>query len=335
MQHFLTTETWSKSNLQKILDFAKDLKQSPIQPLLKNKSIALLFFNPSLRTRTSFEIGIEQLGGHAVVLQPGKDAWPIEFELGSVMDGEAEEHVKEVAQVLSSYCDLIAIRAFPKFVDWQKDKLDTLLNSFAQYASVPVINMETITHPCQELAHIMTLQEKLGDLQGKKYLLTWTYHPKPLNTAVANSALMIASKFGMDVTLLCPSEEYVLDEHYMQSARSNCSQNNQNLTVTHNIEEAYSGAEIVYAKSWGALPYFGQWEKEKLIRDQYKHFIVDEKKMAMTNQGLFSHCLPLRRNVKATDAVMDSEYCVAIQEAENRLHVQKSLMNFLANQHSS
>lgn len=168
MQHFLTTETWSKSNLQKILDFAKDLKQSPIQPLLKNKSIALLFFNPSLRTRTSFEIGIEQLGGHAVVLQPGKDAWPIEFELGSVMDGEAEEHVKEVAQVLSSYCDLIAIRAFPKFVDWQKDKLDTLLNSFAQYASVPVINMETITHPCQELAHIMTLQEKLGDLQGKE-----------------------------------------------------------------------------------------------------------------------------------------------------------------------
>lgn len=335
MQHFLTTETWSKPNLQMILDFAKDLKQSPIQPLLKNKSIALLFFNPSLRTRTSFEIGIEQLGGHAVVLQPGKDAWPIEFELGSVMDGEAEEHVKEVAQVLSSYCDLIAIRAFPKFVDWQKDKLDILLNSFAQYASVPVINMETITHPCQELAHIMTLQEKLGDLQGKKYLLTWTYHPKPLNTAVASSALMIASKFGMDVTLLCPTEDYVLDKHYMQSVQDNCNQNNQNLTVTHNIEEGYSGTEIVYAKSWGALPYFGQWEKEKLIRDQYKHFIVDEQKMAMTNQGLFSHCLPLRRNVKATDGVMDSEYCVAIQEAENRLHVQKSLMNFLANQHSS
>lgn len=335
MQHFLTTETWSKPNLQKILDFAKELKQSPIQPLLKNKSIALLFFNPSLRTRTSFEIGIEQLGGHAVILQPGKDAWPIEFELGSVMDGEAEEHVKEVAQVLSSYSDLIAIRAFPKFIDWQKDKLDTLLNCFAQNASVPVINMETITHPCQELAHIMTLQEKLGDLQGKKYLLTWTYHPKPLNTAVANSALMIASKFGMDVTLLCPTADYVLDEQYMQSAQSNCNQNNQKLTVTHNIEEAYSETEIVYAKSWGALPYFGQWAKEKPIRDQYKHFIVDEQKMAMTNQALFSHCLPLRRNVKATDAVMDAEYCVAIQEAENRLHVQKSLMNFLVNhQHS-
>ncbi len=335
MQHFLTTENWSKPDLQQILEFAKDLKQSPIKPLLKNKSIALLFFNPSLRTRTSFEIGIEQLGGHAVVLQPGKDAWPIEFELGTVMDGEAEEHVKEVAQVLSSYCDLIAIRAFPKFIDWQQDKLDTLLKSFAQYATVPVINMETITHPCQELAHIMTLQEKLGDLQGKKYVLTWTYHPKPLNTAVANSALMIASKFGMDVTLLCPTKEYVLDEHYIQSAQNNCQQNNQNLTVTHNIEEAYSDAEIVYAKSWGALPYFGQWEKEKRMRDQYQHFIVDEQKMAMTNQGLFSHCLPLRRNVKATDAVMDADYCVAIQEAENRLHVQKSLMNFLVNHHSS
>lgn len=331
MQHFLTTANWPQDQLQSILDFAKQLKKTPLQPLLKNKSIALLFFNPSLRTRASFEIGAQQLGAQAIVLQPGKDAWPIEFENGTVMDGKPEEHVKEVAQILSSYCDIIAVRAFPEFEDWQLDKQDRVINKFAEYASVPVINMETITHPCQELAHILTLQEKLGDLKGKKYVLTWTYHPKPLNTAVANSSLLIASKFGMDVTLLCPTEDYLLDDAYMEQAKLNSKAHGQSFKVSHDINSAYKGADVVYAKSWGALPYFGNWTAEKLIRDQYKHFIVDEPKMALTNDALFSHCLPLRRNVKATDAVMDSKNCVAVEEAENRLHVQKSIMNHLIN----
>lgn len=331
MKHFLSTEHWSQSALQEMIDFAVELKQNKFQPLLKNKSVALLFFNPSLRTRTSFELGVHQLGGQAVVLQPGKDAWPIEFELGSVMDGEAEEHIKEVAQVLSAYCDLIAVRAFPKFENWQDDRQDLLIKSLAQFSTVPVVNMETITHPCQELAHIMALQENLGDLKGKKYLLTWTYHPKPLNTAVANSSLMIATKFGMDVTLLCPNEDYLLDEHYMQLGQSYSAQHGKKLTISHDIDSAYEGADVVYAKSWGALPYFGQWQKEKPIRDQYKHFMVDETKMAKTNNALFSHCLPLRRNIKATDSVVDSKNCIAIQEAENRLHVQKSMMNTLIN----
>ena len=157
-------------------------------------------------------------------------------------------------------------------------------------------------------------------------MLTWTYHPKPLNTAVANSALLIATKLGMDVTLLCPTPEYVLDERYMEAGRQNAAQNGGSLKVSHDIEEAYRGAHVVYAKSWGALPYFGRWEQEKPIREAHRHFIVDEAKMALTDQGLFSHCLPLRRNVKATDAVMDAPYCIAIDEAENRLHVQKAVM---------
>lgn len=331
MRHFLTTEHWSQNDLQDMIDFAKVLKKDKFQPLLKNKSVALLFFNPSLRTRASFELGVHQLGGQAVVLQPGKDAWPIEFELGSIMDGEAEEHIKEVAQVLSAYCDIIAVRAFPKFKNWQEDRQDKLIKSLAQFSTVPVVNMETITHPCQELAHIMALQENLGDLKGKKYVLTWTYHPKPLNTAVANSSLMIATKFGMDVTLLCPNEDYLLDEHYMALGQTYSAQHGHQLKVSHDIDSAYKDADVVYAKSWGALPYFGQWEKEQPIRDQFKHFMVDEAKMAKTNNALFSHCLPLRRNVKATDGVVDSQNCIAIQEADNRLHVQKSMMNTLVN----
>ncbi|HEY4554838.1 MAG TPA: N-acetylornithine carbamoyltransferase [Lysobacter sp.] len=328
MRHFLNTQDWTRAELDAVLAQAAEFKRSRFGDQLKGRSIALVFFNPSLRTRTSFELGAFQLGGHAVVLQPGKDAWPIEFDFGTVMDGEAEEHIAEVAQVLGRYVDLIGVRAFPKFVDWSIDRQDRVLQGFAKYSPVPVINMETITHPCQELAHALALQEHFGtrDLRGKKFVLTWTYHPKALNTAVANSALTIATRMGMDVTLLCPTPDYILDERYMGWAEANVTESGGSLQVSHDIDSAYAGADVVYAKSWGALPYFGNWEAEKPIRDTFKHFIVDERKMALTNDGVFSHCLPLRRNVKATDAVMDSPRCIAINEAENRLHVQKAVM---------
>ena len=335
-RHFLNTQDWSRDGLDALLAEAARYKREVLGDDLRGRSIALLFFNPSMRTRTSFELGAFQLGGHAIVLQPGKDAWPIEFAPGVVMDGDAEEHIAEVAQVLGRYVDLIGVRAFPKFVDWQADREDPVLTAFARHSPVPVINMETITHPCQELAHALALREHFlaaepgSDpaqvLRGKKYVLTWTYHPKPLNTAVANSALTIATRMGMDVTLLCPTPEYVLDERYMQWARDNAAASGGSLTVSHDIEAAYAGADVVYAKSWGALPYFGKWEPEKPIRERHRHFIVDEAKMALTNNAVFSHCLPLRRNVKATDAVMDSPACIAVNEAGNRLHVQKAVM---------
>ena len=342
MKHFLNTQDWSRAELDALLADAARFKRERSGDALKGKSIALVFFNPSMRTRTSFEIGAFQLGGHAVILAPGKDAWPIEFDLGTVMDGETEEHIAEVAKVLSRYVDLIGVRAFPKFIDWSADRQDKVLKGFATYATVPVINMETITHPCQELAHALALQEHFMSrypgsnpeqvLRGKKYVLTWTYHPKALNTAVANSALTIATRMGMDVTLLCPTPEYILDERYMGWAERNAVENGGSLQVSHDIDSAYAGADVVYAKSWGALPYFGNWGPEKPIRDQYRHFIVDERKMALTKQAVFSHCLPLRRNIKATDAVMDAPYCIAVDEAENRLHVQKAVMAALANQ---
>ena len=214
MQHFLSTVDWTREQLESVLKLADELKRQPIQNHLRGKSIALMFLNPSLRTRTSFELGMQQLGGIAIVLQPGKDAWGVEFEPGAVMDGEAEEHIAEVAGVLSRYCDLIALRAFPLFQDWASDREDAVIRALARYSTVPVVNMETIVHPCQELALMQTLREKLGTVQQRKFVLTWTWHPRPLNTAVANSALLIASKFGMDVTLLCPEEAYRLDPQF-------------------------------------------------------------------------------------------------------------------------
>src|SRR6185295_13881191 len=150
-----------------------------------------------------------------------------------------------------------------------------------------------------------------------------------LNTAVANSALTIATRMGMDVTLLCPTPEYILDERYMGWAERNVAESGGSLQVSHDIESAYKGADVVYAKSWGALPFFGKWDQEKPIRDAHKHFIVDEKKMSLTSNGVFSHCLPLRRNVKATDEVVSGPRSLVIEEAGNRLHVQKAVMKRL------
>ncbi|MBX3227431.1 MAG: N-acetylornithine carbamoyltransferase [Labilithrix sp.] len=328
LRHFLSTLDWSRAELEEILTDAAELKATRATkrpPYLQGKSVALVFFNPSLRTRSSFEIGVFEMGGHAVVLEPGKGAWPIEFKDGVVMDGEAEEHVEEVARVLSRFVDLICVRAFPKFQRWEDDREDQVIKQFARFATVPVVNMETITHPMQELALMLALKERLGTTDKKKFLLTWTYHPKPLNTAVANSGLIIAAKFGFDVTLLCPTPEYVLDSRFMDAAKSMT-----NVTVTHDVESAYKGADVVYAKSWGAIPYFGRWNEEKPIRDRHKHFIVDEPKMKLTNDGVFSHCLPLRRNVKATDEVVSGPRSLVIEEAGNRLHVQKAVMKRLA-----
>jgi N-acetylornithine carbamoyltransferase len=327
-RHFLSTLDWSRAEIEQLLDDAAALKASPINKKLDGKSIALVFFNPSLRTRTSFELGAHQLGAKAIVLEPGKGAWPIELEdIGVRMDGEGEEHVKEVAGVLSRYVDAIAVRAFPKFQSWEIDRQDRVIESFARYATVPIINMETITHPCQELALMMALRQHLGTpFDGKRFVLTWTYHPKPLNTAVANSALIIAAKMGFDVTLLCPSPEYVLDERYMSAARESVARNGRSLTISHDPQSAYPGAHIVYAKSWGALPYFGRWEAEKPMREAAKHFMVDEAKMALTPSAKFSHCLPIRRNIKVTDEVLDGPRAIHLDEAENRLHVQKALM---------
>src|SRR5210317_903375 len=221
MQHFLSTADWTQEQLNGLLRLASELKQDPIQDRLHGKSIALMFLNPSMRTRTSFDLGMQQLGGIAIVLQPGKDAWGLEFNSGAIMEGEAEEHIAEAAGVLSRYCDLIGIRAFPKFIDWSKDREDNVIKSLARHSSVPVINMETIVHPCQELAMMLALKERIGDVARRKMVLTWTWHPRPLNTAVANSALLIGTKFGMDVTLLCPEPAYLLDPQFMDKAKEN------------------------------------------------------------------------------------------------------------------
>jgi N-acetylornithine carbamoyltransferase len=327
---FLTTGDWTRAELDQLIDSALRFKNGPAtSPALAGRSLALVFFNPSLRTRASMQVGIYEMGGHAVVLEPGGTSWTLEHREGAVMDADKTEHIAEFVRVLGRYCVAIGVRTFAALKDWEEERLDPILNAFAKYSSVPIINLESaMHHPCQALADMMTIHERLGPWR-KRVLLTWAWHPKPLPMAVPNSFALAAAQMGHDLVIAHPPG-YELDDELLATIQQ---QSAGGVTITNDIDEAFAGAQVVYAKSWGGREFYGRGEEEIAARLSYREkWIVDEQKMARTNEGIFMHCLPVRRNVIVTDGVIDSTQSAVIDEAENRLHVQKAIMaRLLAN----
>lgn len=325
--HLLNTIDMSREQLDQLIESALRFKSGDngSKPLL-GKSVALVFFNPSLRTRASMQVGIYELGGNAVVLEPGGTSWTLEHREGAVMDADKAEHVAEFVRVLERYCVAIGVRTFAALKDWQEERTDPVLNAFARYASVPIINLESaMHHPCQSLADMLTIREKLG-VGKKRVVLTWAWHPKPPPMAVPNSFALAAAQMGHDLVIAHP-QGYELDEELMETSRQIAAGAGGSLEITNNIDAAFSGAEVIYAKSWGAKQFYGNTEQDVATRAQYRgKWIVDEEKMSRTNNAIFMHCLPVRRNVIVTDGVIDSPASVVIDGAENRLHVQKAIM---------
>jgi len=308
------------SDLEQLIESALRFKSGDDQPQpLAGKSVALVFFNPSLRTRASMQVGIYELGGNAVVLEPGGTSWTLEHREGAVMDADKTEHVAEFVRVLERYCVAIGVRTFAALKNWEEERTDPILNAFAQYASVPIINLESaMHHPCQSLADMLTIREKLG-VGRKRVVLTWAWHPKPLPMAVPNSFALAAAQVGHDLVIAHPPG-YDLDEELIESLGAN-------VEVTNDIDAAFAGADVIYAKSWGSKQFYGNTDQDVATRAQYRSkWIVDEEKMSRTNSAIFMHCLPVRRNVIVTDGVIDSPASVVIDEAENRLHVQKAIL---------
>lgn len=328
--HFLYTGTMSKEEWSQLIDSALRFKQGADQSKpLAGRSIALVFFNPSLRTRASMQIGVYELGGHAVVLEPGGTSWTLEHRKGAVMDTDKTEHVAEFVRVLGRYCVAIGVRTFAALQDWKTERTDPILKAFAEYSEVPIINLESaMHHPCQAAADMMTIREKLGGGR-KKVLLTWAWHPKPLPMAVPNSFALAAAQMGHDLVIAHP-EGYELDDELMEMIGKQAAQAGGSVSLTNDADRAFDDVQIVYAKSWGSKAFYGAPEKDIAERAQYRRrWIVNEDKMARTNGALFMHCLPVRRNVIVTDAVIDSPASVVIDEAENRLHVQKAILTKL------
>jgi N-acetylornithine carbamoyltransferase len=327
MNNFLKTSDFPTDRLSAFIDSAIDLKQGKnAEKPLAGKSVALVFFNPSLRTRASMQVGIYELGGNPVILEPGGTSWTLEHRDGVVMDGDKTEHLKEFVRVLERYVSAIGVRTFAELKDWQSERTDPILNAFADYATVPIINLESaMHHPCQAMADMMTIRESSGP-QKKKVLLTWAWHPKPLPMAVPNSFALASAQFSHDLRIAHP-KGYELDDALIAGIQRHSADAGGSVEFTNDVDEAFDGVDIVYAKSWGSRNFYGDANGDMRERAGYRDkWIVDEAKMARTNDAAFMHCLPVRRNVIVTDGVIDSPNSIVVDEAENRLHVQKAIM---------
>jgi N-acetylornithine carbamoyltransferase len=277
------------------------------------------------------ESAMAKLGGHMIALQPGAGSWGMSFgELDEVMDGAQAEHIKEAAGVLSSYADAIALRAFSDQVDFGLEMQDLAMWSLVEHASKPVISLESACfHPCQALADALTLTEQLGGSpRGKKFVLSWAPHPKLCGVAVPHSALLTAARLGMDVTLAVPEEAYMLAPAVLEKASQLAQASGGSLQVSDDPGAAAKGAQVIYAKAWGAPQDWGHPLEQGVARNQrHAGWMVDAQRMEAAAPGAgFMHCLPVRRNVVVSSEVLDSSASWVQQQAANRLWAQQALL---------
>jgi N-acetylornithine carbamoyltransferase len=325
---FLSTADLTRAELDDILDLAARVKGKRPGQVLAGKTLGLLFFQPSLRTRVSFEVAMVQLGGHCINLS-SDDLYELEPQEQAVMDGPAEEHVKDAARTLSRYVDALGIRSASRTGTWDRDRQELLVRSYAKYSSVPVINLETcFAHPCQALADVLTMRENLVSLRGRKLTLLWCNHPEPKSLGPTHSVLQLAALSGMQITLAHPLG-FEVDQEVLEQSRAAAAEAGGSLQVENDMNTAARGAEVLYARSWGSTRHWHDPEREAIVKRSLTGWRVDEQLMASTKNALLMHPLPVRRNVAATDAVLDGKQSVIYDQAANRAHVQKALLMHL------
>jgi N-acetylornithine carbamoyltransferase len=330
IRHFTHLHEFTPEEIAGFVDLALSLKKkTPKSAPLAGKSLAFCFMNPSLRTQVSFSVATSSLGGHPITLTlGGSGTWGMESVEGVVMDGTAAEHLKEAVPVLGRFCAALGLRSFPMGVSWAEDKKELPLAAFRKYSTVPVINMESASgHPCQALADLMTIRERMAP-KKKNFILSWAPHVKSLPMAVPNSAVEMAAMAGMNVTIARP-EGYDLDPEVMARVKANCSAQGATLKLTDEVPKAFDGQHVVYGKSWGSIDNYGKPPSaDPAFR---KKWIITAEKMKRTQDAIFMHCLPVRRNLVVADDVLDGRWSVVIDQAENRLHTAKAvLMKLLA-----
>jgi N-acetylornithine carbamoyltransferase len=336
---FITDMEWSREEIDQILDLALDLKRrfaigEPHDHILRAKTLFMIFYNQSLRTRNSFEAGMTQLGGHAHYLDPSKIYPPA---LAGREVAYSTERVSDVARTLSRMGHAIAIRCYGDPVDWEYGGANEMIREFARWSDIPVLNMECdMYHPFQALADVLTVKEKFGDFRGVKFVMSWAYSPsihKP--RAVPQSAITMATKMGMEVVLAHPAG-MELDPNVLAACDGYAQRNGGSFRVSNDMREAMEGAHVVYPKAWCATPIFqppiGQADGKKTqeIFDRNKDWFCNADLMRIAHRdAIYMHCLPCDRGYEVTDDVIDGPQSAAFDEAENRLHVQKAVMSLV------
>jgi N-succinyl-L-ornithine transcarbamylase len=306
------------ANINKLVQQALLLKQNPSahHALGKHKTIGLVFLNPSLRTRLSTQKAALNLGMNVMVMNMDKEGWALEFGDGAVMNGTTVEHIKDAAAVMGQYCDVIGIRCFPSLTNKEDDDYETLLNKFIQYAKVPVVSLESATrHPLQSFADIITITENWDKSTKPKVVLTWAPHIKALPQAVPNSFSEWMCKADVEFVITHP-KGLELNTQFTEGA-----------TITHNQQEALTGADFVYVKNWSSYENYGQ---------PYLHgndWLLTEEKISTSNEAKIMHCLPVRRNVELIDALLDGPNSLVLQQANNRVFAAQTILKNILENH--
>ncbi|SHF28118.1 N-acetylornithine carbamoyltransferase [Mariniphaga anaerophila] len=303
-------------DLKKAVETAFEIKKNRFayQHLGKNKTMVLIFFNSSLRTRLSTQKAAMNLGMNTMVMNVNEDGWQLESELGVIMDGDKPEHLKEAIPVIGKYCDVIGVRAFAKYQNKEDDYAENILNQFVEYAGVPIVSMEGATrHPLQSYADLVTIEE-FKTKERPKVVMTWAPHPRALPQAVPNSFVEWMRETDYELVVTHP-EGYELAPQFMGDVK-----------VEYDQNKAFEGADFIYAKNWASYSSYG-----KILSKDFG-WTVNEEKMKLTNNAKFMHCLPVRRNVVVTDGVLDGPWSVVVEQAANREITAQAVLKMILEQ---
>lgn len=314
-KHVITWQEWTKEEIETLLDLAFDLKRRKMlrekHHLLEDRTLYMLFFEESTRTRNAFETGMTQLGGHAVYLTP---------KMTQIGHGET---AKDTVEVLGRFGDGIGVRNCAFKVG------NAYMRELAKWSKIPVINLQCdLYHPTQSLADLMTIREKFGpNLRGLKFVISWTYAPKYIRPlSMPQDLILLMPRFGMDVTLAHPPEFYLLPE-IVEQAKKNAEEAGVKFEIVHDMDEACKDAHIIYAKSWGPIAYTGSDTEGADLIEKYSNWVMDGRRMNLAKpEAIYMHCMPADRGIEVTEEVIDGPHSVIYDEAENRLHAAKAIL---------
>ncbi len=335
MQSFNDLADFSDDEIGALLALAGRLDDYPEPEALRGKVLALLFLSPSLRTLASFQAAMTRLGGGSFVISPDMSIHGLETRPGIVMDGTAAEHINEAVPVIASYGDAIGIRAFAERKNLEHDLAEVEFGALIDLIDTPYINMESaMQHPCQNLADWKTLDDYGIPANGGRFVLSWAYHPKALPLAVPSSTLYTAARRGMDVTVLRP-EGFELPAAVMDRASAAAEAAGGSVTESDDRREAMQGAHVIYAKSWSSTKHYGDRLADQKLRNEHDDWCVDEDWFSGAAPDCrFMHCLPVRRGVVVSDAVLDGPRSIVIHEARNRMLAQMAVLHQMLGSHS-
>lgn len=325
MRHYTHIADLGVDGVAAVIKRALDWKRQAPGKHLQDRLLGMVFFNPSLRTRASFEAAMIRGGGSAVVLDVGAGVWKLEYRDGAVMDGDRPEHVREAVPVLGEYCDALAVRTFAALEDFEVDNADPVIRAFRAHSTVPLISMESAReHPCQGLADALSIAEFVGDTRGAPVTLSWAPHVKPLPHAVPNSFLMTAAAAGCAVRVAHPPG-FELHPSVIAEATALARAGGGSVEFTHDQRAALDGSRAVYAKAWGPST------PGASVTAHPDWMLTRETLAATAPDACFLHCLPLRRNVEVHDSVLDDPRARVVANAGNRFHVQRVLLDMMLN----